>query len=445
MSTPRILYVCHNHPDFHPGGTEIFAHDLFRTVKGKGAEAMFLACTDTVHRDEKPGTRLQGIGRTADEVVLWTGHFDRFYQSQIDLHGIVPELTELLEAFQPDIVHFHHTLMIGVEALFLVRRVLPRAKILLTLHDYFPICANDGQMVTTGGHVLCRGATPDACRRCFPQRALDAFVLREQHVKTMFGLVDRFIAPSRFLRDRYVAWGLPAERIAVVANGRPKVKPAPHRKLAKGARRDAFGTFGNLSPYKGVKVALAAAQRLAAAGTDFALRVHGGAPFQSEEFRTAIAGQANDAGGRVAMLGPYHREDVARLMRDVDWVIVPSIWWENAPLVIQEAFQHRRPVICSDIGGMAEMVRDGVDGLHFRVADPTGLAATMRRAADDPREWERLVAGMAPARTIEESADDHLALYRNVQRGRSGGRGESKRPAVRRTVPIHGGQIAPAS
>lgn len=445
MSAPRILYVCHNHPDFHPGGTEIFAHDLFRTVKGKGAEAMFLACTDTVHRDEKPGTRLQGIGRTADEVVLWTGHFDRFYQSQIDLHGIVPELTELLEAFQPDIVHFHHTLMIGVEALFLVRRVLPRAKILLTLHDYFPICANDGQMVTTGGHVLCRGATPDACRRCFPQRALDAFVLREQHVKTMFGLVDRFIAPSRFLRDRYVAWGLPAERIAVVANGRPKVKPAPHRKLAKGARRDAFGTFGNLSPYKGVKVALAAAQRLAAAGTDFALRVHGGAPFQSEEFRTAIAGQANDAGGRVAMLGPYHREDVARLMRDVDWVIVPSIWWENAPLVIQEAFQHRRPVICSDIGGMAEMVRDGVDGLHFRVADPTGLAATMRRAADDPREWERLVAGMAPARTIEESADDHLALYRNVQRGRSGGRGESKRPAVRRTVPIHGGQIAPAS
>ncbi|MBL8836159.1 MAG: glycosyltransferase family 4 protein [Alphaproteobacteria bacterium] len=442
---PRILYVCHNHPDFHPGGTEIFAHDLFRTVKRKGAEAMFLACTDTVHRAEKPGTRLQGIGRTADEVVLWTGHFDRFYQSQVDLHGIVPELTELLETFQPDIVHFHHTLMIGVEALFLVKRVLPRAKIVLTLHDYFPICANDGQMVTTNGHVLCRGASADACRRCFPQRALDAFVLREQHVKTMFGLVDRFVAPSRFLRDRYVAWGLPAAKIEVVANGRPSVKPAPQRKLAKGARRDVFGYFGNLSPYKGVKVALAAAKRLAADGAAFTLRVHGGAPFQSEEFRAAIAGQADDAAGRVAMLGPYHREDVARLMRDVDWVVVPSIWWENAPLVIQEAFQHRRPVICSDIGGMAEMVRDGADGLHFRVADPASLAATMRRAADDPREWERLVAGMAPARTIEESADDHLALYRNVQRGRSGGRGESRRPAARRAAPIHGGQIAPAS
>jgi glycosyltransferase involved in cell wall biosynthesis len=444
----RVLYICHNHPDFHPGGTEIFAHDLFGAVKRRGAEAMFLACTDGVHRAEKPGTRLQGIGRTADEVVLWTGHFDRFYQSQIDLHGIVPELTELLEAFRPDVVHFQHTLMIGVEALYLVKRVLPRAGIVLTLHDYFPICANDGQMVTPSpapgeGHVLCRGASPDACRRCFPQRSLDQFLLREQHVKTMFGLVDRFIAPSRFLRERYVAWGIDADKITVVANGRPKAAAAPHRALPKAARRDAFGYFGNLSPYKGVRVMLAAAQRLAADGTAFALRVHGGAPFQTEAFRTQIAEAAAATGGRVAMLGPYHRADVARLVRDVDWVIVPSIWWENAPLVIQEAFQQRRPVLCSDIGGMAEMVRDGIDGLHFRVADPGSLAGVMRRAADEPKLWERLVAGMASPHGLEESASEHLALYREIL-GASARR-ETKRLGGRRIIRIQGGDVAPAT
>ena len=453
----RVLYICHNHPDFHPGGTEIFAHDLFGAVKRRGAEAMFLACTDGVHRAEKPGTRLQGIGRTADEVVLWTGHFDRFYQSQIDLHGIVPELTELLEAFRPDVVHFHHTLMIGVEALYLVKRVLPRASIVLTLHDYFPICANDGQMVTPSpapgeGHVLCRGASPDACRRCFPQRSLDQFLLREQHVKTMFGLVDRFIAPSRFLRERYIAWGIDADKITVVANGRPEAAAAPHRALPKAARRDAFGYFGNLSPYKGVKVMLAAAQRLAADGTPFALRVHGGAPFQTEAFRTAIAAAAAATGGRVAMLGPYHRADVARLVRDVDWVIVPSIWWENAPLVIQEAFQQRRPVLCSDIGGMAEMVRDGIDGLHFRVADPGSLAGVMRRAADEPKLWERLVAGMASPHGLEECASEHLALYRHVLGREAIGapqRRETSRQGARqggrRIIRIQGGDVAPAS
>src|SRR5262249_2142582 len=157
--------------------------------------------------------------------------------------------------------------------------------IVLTLHDYFPICANDGQMVTPGagaastgpggGHVLCRAASPDACRRCFPQRGLEQFLLREHHIKTMLGLVDRFIAPSAFLRDGYIGWGMAADRVAGVANGRPAAAAAAHRALPEGGRRDAFGYFGNLSPYKGVPVMLAAAQRLAAEGTRFALRVHG--------------------------------------------------------------------------------------------------------------------------------------------------------------------------
>jgi len=57
-------------------------------------------------------------------------------------------------------------------------------------------------------------------------------------------------------------------------------------------------------------------------------------------------------------------------MAAVDWVVVPSIWWENSPLVIQEAFAHGRPVICSDIGGMAEKVAHEKNGLHFRANDP---------------------------------------------------------------------------
>ena len=68
---PRVLFICHNHPSFHPGGTEIFAHDLFRHMKDvDGIEAMFLACTNKVHREQKPGTNFQTVGRSADELVL---------------------------------------------------------------------------------------------------------------------------------------------------------------------------------------------------------------------------------------------------------------------------------------------------------------------------------------------------------------------------------------
>ena len=105
-------------------------------------------------------------------------------------------------------------------------------------------------------------------------------------------------------------------------------------------------------------------------------------------------------------------------MAAVDWVIVTSIWWENAPLVIQEAAHHGRPVICSDAGGMAEAIRDGIDGLHFRLGDPASLMQTMRRAVEEPGLWQRLAEGIAPPRTIQHAAADHAALYADLLRSR---------------------------
>lgn len=77
----RILVLAHNHPALHPGGTEIFAHDLFEAYKRAGAEALFVAATNKLHREERPGTSFQTIGSSGDEVVLWAGNFDRFYMS----------------------------------------------------------------------------------------------------------------------------------------------------------------------------------------------------------------------------------------------------------------------------------------------------------------------------------------------------------------------------
>ena len=410
----RVLMIAHNHPKLHPGGAEIFAHDLFTALKAEpGIEALFLACTNQVHRQRRPGTVFQTVGSSADEIVLWAGHFDRFYQSQVDLHGVVPELAELLRDFAPDVVHFHHTLLLGVEMIFLVRRLLPRARIVFTLHDYFPICAHEGQMVKTGSRALCHGASPDACHACFPEVGPDRFKLRETHLKNLLSLVDRFVAPSRFLRRRFVEWGLPADRLSVVPNGRPAVRRRPSRATVDG-RRNVFGYFGNLSPFKGILVALKAASQLVESGDDdFSLIVHGGMPFQTDAFRDEVERLADRLTHRVSLRGPYARADQASLIAEVDWVVVPSIWWENAPLVIQEAFQHGRPAIVSDIGGMAEAVRRGVDGLHFRVGDPTSLAATMRRAMTEPGIFQRFAENIPSVPTIAETAGAYRRLYAN--------------------------------
>ncbi len=409
--TRRILVVAHNHPELHPGGTEIFAHDLAGAYREQGCEVLFLGATNAMHRQPHPGTALQSEG---DDVLLWSSHFDRFHLSQIDHYGTLQDLGTLLSEFRPDVIHIHHLVLIGAEFLTLARRLLPDASIVMTLHDYYPICHHDGLMVRPGDRQRCTSPSPGACHGCFPEIGSDRFLLRERFLKTHLAVVDRFVSPSRFLRQRYVDWGLPAEKIEVIANARPAQTPTAHRRA--GARRGSFGYFGNLNPWKGVLPLLQAAKLLAASGeADFSLRIHGGAPFQSERFTTALYAALADASSHVSHTGPYSREDVPALMAEVDWVVMPSTWWENAPLVIQEAFQHRRPLIVSNIGGMAEMVRDEVDGLHVRPGDPAALARTMRRAMDEAGLWQRLVHGIAEQPSLAECAGRHLTLFDSLK------------------------------
>lgn len=409
---PRVLVVAHNHPAFHPGGTEIFAHDLFHAYKRAGVEALFVGATNRIHREPHPGTSFQAIGEADDELVLWTGHFDRFNLSQVDLYGVVPDLVALLETFRPDVVHIHHLVLVGVEFPALVRRICRDARIVMTLHDYYPICAHDGLLVRPDGG-RCRGFAAGGRCDCVPGVSPDRMLMRERHIKAHLSVVDAFVSPSTFLRDRYVAWGLDPARIGVVANGRPAVAPTPHRPAGAG-RRSVFGYFGNLNPWKGIVPLLKACRRLIADGVDFELRVHGGAPFQTDAFNAEIDALFAETASHVVHLGAYERDEVARLIAAVDWVMVPSTWWENAPLVIQEAQLHRRPVITSSIGGMAEMVRDGIDGLHVAPGDPLGLARTMAAAAADPSLWRRLAAAAPVPPTIDDVARRYLALFEGL-------------------------------
>ena len=413
MAKPRVLYIVHSHPALNPGGTEIVSHELFREMASSGeVEALYLACTNQLHRERKPGTSFQTVGRSADEMLLWTGHVDRFFLSQLDLGGVVADLKGLLTGWAPDVVHFHHALMIGVEMLFLVRRLLPRARIVFTLHDYYPICYRDGQMLKTADDSLCHRASHDACHKCFPRVDPWQFSLRERHIKALFSVVDTFIAPSRFLKQRYVEWGLEADRITVLPNGRRPVPAAPHRALPADGTRNAFGFFGHINLFKGANVLLDAAEHLLRTGRrDVAVHLHGGMLYQTDAFQAAFREKLERLAGVVTWHGPYDSADLPGLIGKVDWVVMPSIWWENAPLVIEEAFAHRRPVLCSGVGGMAERVEDGVSGLHFAAASPQDLAAAMTRALDEPGLWDRLAAGIPPVIDIAESAGMHRALY----------------------------------
>jgi len=142
---------------------------------------------------------------------------------------------------------------------------------------------------------------------------------------------------------------------------------------------------------------------------------------QDGEFKRMFAGLLEDTRVSVTLVGKYKPENLGELMREIDWVIVPSIWWENSPLVIQEAFMNGRPVICSNVGGMAEKVTDGVNGMHFQVGDPASLAATIRRAVQSSGTWDQMRQGIPPIYRLDHQVSELVDLYRQLIAGRPAG------------------------
>ena len=460
MRPRTVLSIVHNHPQIRPGGAEGYALELHRAMsRVDGWRSVLLAkAGPPLARSGRAheGTVVEAVPGAPDEYLLFTDGYtyDWFRGTITDKDFLTRHLRRFLEAVRPDVVHLQHTLFVGWDVLREIRTTLPDAAVVLTLHEYAAICHRDGQMVRTHDGGLCTRSSPRACHECFPDRTPSDFELRRRFIQSHLAVVDRFIAPSRFLADRYIAWGLPAERIVVEENGRtPVERPAP----AEDRRwRDRFGFFGQITRFKGLDVLLEAVTLLDDPGvgghradraswdgdaamvaaivtevlglpspsSDDAPRptvyVHGAnLDLQDADYRDRIHQLLDRAGDRVTMVGSYQPADLPGLMEAVDWVVVPSVWWENSPLVIQEAFAHRRPVICSDLGGMAEKVTDGVDGLRFRARDPRSLARVMHRAMTTDGLWERLRAGITPVQHMDDHVKVLTGLYDELLRART--------------------------
>jgi glycosyltransferase involved in cell wall biosynthesis len=409
MSPLRILQVAHDHPDWTPGGTEILARDLVSALATReGIDARFLAACTSLQR---PGAVPGSLSAHGDDFVLHTGTYDRFSMTRLDGPAWVGALETVLDSVRPDIVHLHGLDRIGAEVIPAVQRLAPRCRIVLTLHDYQLICANDGLLLTTGDSARCKGAQPDRCRRCFPDHSAARHALRKAHLLALLSGVDLFIAPSAFLRERFIEWGLDAARIRLVPNAVACSAPPPEA-AGERARPNRFAFFGNIARHKGPLVLLDAAARLMDAGDDLRVALHGSLGWADAGFRREFDARLAAAAPLAQHLGPYDRADVLRLMRQCDWIVVPSIWWENAPLVIHEAQTAGRPVICSGIGGTAELVEDGVTGLHVPPGDAAALAETMR-AATDPGLWGRLAVATA-APNYADFVEAHVGIYQRL-------------------------------
>jgi glycosyltransferase involved in cell wall biosynthesis len=223
------------------------------------------------------------------------------------------------------------------------------------------------------------------------------------------GKVDHVVAVSHWVSEVLKRNGVPAGKITLSRQGivMSEKTPPPIRHDQAGLLKIAY--FGRIDRTKGPDLLIRALKIIPGANVlidIFAIR-QSVDPDRDYEWLEAQAQRDR----RVHLRASISPEKVIGLMTEYDLIAVPSRWLETGPLVALEAFAAGVPVLGANLGGIAELVHDGVDGILVAPDDPVAWAATIRWLADDRHVIDRLRAGIAPPRTMDGAADDMAKLY----------------------------------
>ncbi|HEV7323823.1 MAG TPA: glycosyltransferase family 4 protein [Bosea sp. (in: a-proteobacteria)] len=276
--------------------------------------------------------------------------------------------------------------------------------------------AHDLKIACPAYKMLSRGRVCERCQsgrihnvllhRCVKDSAVvSGLVLLETLVHRSFGLysdtIDRLVAPSRFYRDKLVEWGWDAARIAYIPNCIDTGQYSPT--LHEG---DYFAYAGRLAPEKGLATLVRAAglshQRLVLAGSG------------PEE--PALRRLAGELGADVTFTGHLDKPALQRLIGEARALVLPSEWYENAPVSILEAYALGRPVIGARIGGIPELVADGETGALVEPGNATRLAEALAALASLPSSARAAMGGagrdwMRREFSPDQYRDRTMALY----------------------------------
>jgi len=441
--TLSILYVVHGFPPEAWAGTEVYTLNLALEMQRRGHKVSVLARSD---RGEGPdGTLREDSFRGLRVLRMLRRDPDRRISDSYRDERIEAAFGALLLREQPDLVHFQHLIHLSAGLVQVAQELdLPSV---LHCHDYWSLCARV-QLIRPDG-VRCDDGMDAGCFLCVKERALRSIprlkrmanatsrvwealetgtrkgrilpaelrsrwegfgdmVERRPYVVGCYAAADLRISPSRFLRSMLVEKaGLDAHTTLFSDNGLSTGHLAALEKRPDPEGRVRFGFVGSLVWYKGGETLVRALGELDPARA--VLHVWGDFKPGEDAHHAELQ---RLAGPNVQFRGRFDNARLAEVYSEIDVLVVPSLWWENSPITIHEAHLLRTPVVTSGIGGMAEFVRDGVDGLHFRPGDAADLAAKLRRFVDEPGLAAQLSRAFPLLKTLEEDGASMEYRYR---------------------------------
>lgn len=230
--------------------------------------------------------------------------------------------------------------------------------------------------------------------------------------------VDLVVGTSAFIRDQFIEhFQLPREKIIFLGNG---MDYSIMKSTGKSpSERIRFGFTGSIIPTKGVEVLVRGFIKAAEKRDNIALEIHGAPNRWTRDFDAMLRKLAacSPASDRITFHGRFDNTKIADVLRDIDVLVVPSIWFENSPLVLNEAAMSHTPVIASDRGGMKEFVECGGYGRTFKIGDPDSLAEVIDELASNPEGVKEMGRNPPVIKPIETSAEQMVTIYRKLIAG----------------------------
>jgi GT2 family glycosyltransferase/glycosyltransferase involved in cell wall biosynthesis len=443
----RVLFVVHGAPPESMGGTELYVAQLARAFRELGDDVLVFAREAKVGRvefslrqevrDGVPHAFVNNTYRTLSS-------FAATYRQP----EVRARFAEVLDGYQPEVVHIHHLTHLSTDLLLeLEERRLPT---FVTLHDYWLWCQR-GQLLDWKLQ-RCEGPSTPKCARCLgpaagsgapahrvaqmlrrvqtglprsiavsmravmarwgaelasPGRAERAVEERATHVRHALRGVTRFLAPSETIRRKWMAQGMEGERIVHHPLG-IDARPFAQIKRTQSSRLR-MGFVGTLMVSKAPHVLLQAFQALPANSAEVTLFGAYSAYHGDDSYLSVLEPLLKLPG--VKHEGPRSNEEVIHALGSLDLLVVPSIWEENSPVVVREAFLAGIPVVASALGGLTELVTHEQNGLLFTPGDDRELSRLLLRFVQEPGLIDRLRRGIPWVLRIEEDAQRTRRLF----------------------------------
>lgn len=391
----KILKVIHGFPPDYMAGSEVYSYHLVKELINQDIETFVFTRVENefddnykIYNEKFEDIQIQRVNKPKRDYL----YEDKFYDDKID-----KIFKEYLASIKPDIVHFGHLSHLSTNLIKIVKEF--NIPIVYTIHDFWLYCVK-GQMINQDG-VICENPSVENCTQCSNYVVNSKQIEESQkHMKEVIELIDIFISPSHTLKDFFINQGIDKDKIQYLKYGFNTKKIIYNKKVFTKNSKINFGFMGRVIPTKGIKVLVDTFKKL----PNEKLSIYGNIGIQKRFLETK----------NIVFKGAYDNNNINTVLNDIDVLIVPSIWYENAPLVIQEAFLAGIPVITSDIGGMAELVKDKINGFTFKVGSCEELEILIKNISNNPIILNNLVSSRNIVVDIEDDVKEIIKIYEEL-------------------------------